>query len=505
MYRETAFYRKTMSGVLTILGALMLANVGHGRADSLGPSVTTFHNGEDRHGAYVVPNFGFSQAARMHRVTTFNGSVVGHVYAQPLFWQPSGVSTGDVIVATESDHVTALDAVSGAVVWDQVLGTPVPKSALPCGNIDPLGITGTPVIDPAGGVLYVAAMVAVGGQPHWRVFAVSLADGSVLAGWPVDVTDGLAALGLSFDASVQGQRSALSLQAGQVFVAFGGHSGDCGNYHGWVVGIDSATIKLVAAWQTRGLKGGIWAAGGLAGNGGDLFVATGNTHNATTWSDGEAVIRLTGALQHSTDPRDFYAPSDWPQLDATDADIGSSNPTPLTIGAQHLIVATGKDGIAHVLDGSNLGGVGGALADVRVASGRISTGPVAWPSSGAAFMAFHAMGVNCPGHTGNGLVALRITPPPSVSVQTQWCAALAGAGSPIITTIDGHSERIIWVVGADGDDRLHGFNARTGAVVFNGGTSGDLMSNVHHFSTLIATNGTIYVPADNLIYAFAPQ
>ena len=30
---------------------------------------------------------------------------------------------------------------------DARLGPPVALSALPCGNIDPLGITGTPVID----------------------------------------------------------------------------------------------------------------------------------------------------------------------------------------------------------------------------------------------------------------------------------------------------------------------------------------------------------------------
>ena len=54
-----------------------------------------------------------------------------------------------MIVATESNNVYALDETSGKVVWQQLIGNPMPLSQLPCGNIDPMGITGTPVIDPA--------------------------------------------------------------------------------------------------------------------------------------------------------------------------------------------------------------------------------------------------------------------------------------------------------------------------------------------------------------------
>ena len=496
----------TVSGLFALIGGLMLANVEGVRADAAGPSVTTFHNGTDRHGVYVEPTIGFAQAPRMQRVTSFDGRVAGHVYAQPLFWQPGGAGSGQVIVATESNHVVALDAASGAVAWDQVLGAPVPASSLPCGNIDPVGITGTPVIDPARGAIYLVATIDVGGQPRARAFALSLADGTVLAGWPVDIADGLAATGASFDNAIQGQRSALTLFGGQVYINFAGRAGDCGAYHGWVIGIDELTATIAGSWQTRGDRGGIWAVGGMTAIDGGLFVATGNTHGASSWADGEAVIHLAPSLQHSSDPHDFYAPTDWQQLDATDADLGSSNPTPLTIGTHRLVVATGKDGEAHVLDRTNLGGIGGALVDAPVATGAISTGPVAWETASAGLMAFHATGSNCPaGHTGNGLVELRITPPPNTAVATVWCATLSGAGSPIITTTDGQSDRIIWVVGAGGDDRLHGFRADTGAVLFNGGTAADRMVNVHHFSTIIAANGRIYVPADNLIYAFAPQ
>jgi hypothetical protein len=72
-----------------------------------------------------------------------------------------------------------------------------------------------------------------------------------------------------------------------------------------------------------------------------------------------------------------------------------------------------------------------------------------------------------------------------------------------VTTTDGHSNPIVWAVGAEGDDRLHGYRGDTGAVLFDGGGPGDGMSGLHHFQTLIATDSRIYVAADGQIYAFA--
>src|SRR5690348_15817697 len=72
----------------------------------------------------------------------------GAVYGQPLL-------VGDLVVAaTENDSVYGLDQATGKVAWRRHVGTPVPLASLPCGNIDPLGITGTPVYDPASGLVY---------------------------------------------------------------------------------------------------------------------------------------------------------------------------------------------------------------------------------------------------------------------------------------------------------------------------------------------------------------
>ena len=118
---------------------------------------------------------------------------------------------------------------------------------------------------------------------------------------------------------------------GRVYVPYGGHFGDCGDYRGWVVGLRLQDPRDIVSWSTRGRGGGIWAPGGIAGDGRSLFVATGNTIGVSTWSDGEAVFRLAPDLHHDELPQDFFAPSDWRALDARDADLGGTNPLPLDV------------------------------------------------------------------------------------------------------------------------------------------------------------------------------
>src|SRR5207302_5745674 len=88
-----------------------------------------------------------------------------------------------LFVATAQDRVYALDASTGAEVWQRSLGTPVGRAQLPCGNLDPLGVTGTPVIDVASRTLFVAALTtaADGARTH-RLAALSIDDGSMRRG-----------------------------------------------------------------------------------------------------------------------------------------------------------------------------------------------------------------------------------------------------------------------------------------------------------------------------------
>jgi outer membrane protein assembly factor BamB len=473
--------------------ALVLAGIGAARAAD-DESILTYHAAPDRSGNFVVPTLTAERARGLRPDAGFQGKISGHLYAQPLFWRAAG--KGMLITATESNAVAALDAATGQQLWSRALGAPVSRSALRCGNIDPLGVTGTPVIDPQTQTLYVAA--AVGGTEGVRhlVFALRLSDGEPLPGWPINVADALKQRGLTFNARDQNQRSALTILDGRVYIAYGGHWGDCGDYHGWVVGLSLSDPHDIVAWSTPARGGGIWAPGGIASDGKSLYVATGNTFGASRWMGGEAIVRLSPELKTSSERRDFFAPENWQSLDSRDLDLGGVNPV-LVPGASSVL-ALGKDGHAYLLDRDNLGGIGGSLANEVVSPRMIRTAPAAYAAAGAAFVAFQGPGSRCPfGRSAGDLTVLRVS---GNALTTAWCAAVRGAGSPIVTTTDGHSEPIVWMVGAEGDNRLHAFKGETGDRLYGEGAA---MVGLRHFQTLIATDQRLYVGADDRIYAFA--
>jgi len=383
---------------------------------------------------------------------------------------------------------------TGATRWQQLsLGAPVAGSSLPCGNVDPVGITSTPVADPANNRLYLVGMM----QPeHHELFILALDTGVVLSHRAIDAAGS--------DPTVQNQRGALLIQGGTLYIPYGGFYGDCGDYHGWVVGLPLHDPGHVSAWRTRGRGGGIWAPGGIASDGKSLYAATGNTMGAAEWSDGEAVFRIAPDLRHSGRTGDFFAAADWRALDARDADLGGTNPLPLDLpeaaGAQPVVLALGKDGRAYLLDRLNLGGIGGSLVPAPVSTSPIRTAPAAYPAAGGVRVAFEGPGANCPSRQGRGgvtMLHLRAGSPPAI--ETAWCGTLSGAGAPIVTTTDGRANPIVWILGAEGDNRLHGFRGDTGEALF---TSPPLVG-LRHFQTLIAADDRLFVGADGRLYAFS--
>lgn len=477
-------------------------------ASSRAQSVVTYHATPDRAGLYVAPTLTPAAAAGVHRDSGFDGTVNGSVYAQPLYWVPPNATSGRVIVATETNTVYALDAATGLVVWQTVLGPPAPNGSLLCGDIVPSGITGTPVIDLAIQVLYVNALVDTAQGPHHQVFSLDLSDGHVRHGWPIDIQAQLAASGISFDSRAQGERGALTIVGNRLYVPYGGIAGDCGSYHGWVVGVSLGAPRLLGAWSTRAARGGIWSQGGVTYDGKWMYATTGNTSGTSSWGDGEAVIRVQPNLLHSTSTRDYFAPANWLNLDNTDTDLGGTGPLPIDVpvsGGAPLkrLLALGKDGNAYLLDRTNLGGIGGALDQVQVSTGEIITGPAMFHTATAAMVAFYGVGSACPnGQTGGDLTMLTVIASKTAPINTAWCASFSGRGAPIVTTTDGMANPIVWVAGAEGDNRLHGFGGIDGKALFTGGGADDVMSGLRHFVTILSAAGRFYVGGDGRIYAF---
>src|SRR5215467_15420078 len=110
-------------------------------------NVTQFHNHESRDGLYIDSAFTQGAAANLTRDLNFDGTIVGNVYAQPLYIEGGPGGKAMIIAVTESNNVYALDALDGSIVWQRNVGDPVPGDDVPCTIIDPLGITSTPVVD----------------------------------------------------------------------------------------------------------------------------------------------------------------------------------------------------------------------------------------------------------------------------------------------------------------------------------------------------------------------
>ncbi len=416
----------------------------------------TYHHSADRSGN-AASGSTFSDV----QPSWTTGGLDGAVYAEPLY------VGGRVIVATENNTLYAIDSSSGGPIWQTHLAEPVQASSLPCGNIRPtVGITGTPTADPAAGLLYAVAMV----QPaQYEMYAVDLGSGSVVWHRPIDSV---------MDPAAAGQRGALALEQGQVYIPIGGRFGDCGNYHGQIVAASASDPNApLMTYTTPARRAGMWAPGGVAiGNDGTLYAATGNGDASGPEGRTEAVEALSPTLTEV----DSWQPGDWAALDRSDTDVGSVPPALLQ--DQGLIFQTGKNGKGYLLRIGGLGGVGGEAFSGSVPAG---CGGV----FGATAYASPLLYLPC----GGKVVALNVSnDPPSFSLAWQGPgeSGQPTVGAPIVAA------GAVWDVDLAG--RVLALDASTGTQRF----AGKLPGQPNKFAGLAYGGGQVYIATPDGVAAF---
>jgi polyvinyl alcohol dehydrogenase (cytochrome) len=370
----------------------------------------TYHHDAQRTGVTTAtPAFtGFSAG--------WKASLDGAVYGQPI------VLGTTVVAATEGGSLYGLSLSTGAVLWRAHIADPIAKSLLPCGDIDPLGITGTPAYDPSDGLVLAAAETAGG---HHILAGVSLATGAIAFQRTLDP--------LSATAIASQQRGAILVANGRVYVAYGGLAGDCASYIGQVVSVASNGTGTPIAWAVPTTReGGIWApAGPVEDTDGTILVAAGNGASDTTYDGSDSVTRLSPTLSRL----DYFAPSTWANDNDNDLDLGSMSP--VLVGGKVLIA--GKRGTGYLLNPTHFGGVGGQLSQVTLCK----------PFGGASVVGSTAY-LPC----NDGIRAVAVS---GNTMTVAWHAASNLTGPPVVASGTLYT--------TDGSGSVYALNATTGATV----------------------------------------
>jgi hypothetical protein len=528
----------TAAGVYT-LTATNVSNSAPGAAITVAVTdlngVFTWHNDLARDGAntreyaLTTANVNSTSFGKL-----FSCPVDGAVYAQPLWvanLQVAGVRHNVLFAATQHDSLYAFDADAHPCVplWqasliDAAHGAAGGETAV-AGNLvgsggdgitPEVGVTGTPVIDPVAGILYVVSksVDATGTTFYQRLHAIDLATGNEKGGSPVLIAatypgtgDGTATT--TFNARQQNQRAGLALVNGVVYIAWASHE-DHTPYYGWLVGYTyngSAFTRSATLNVTPNVgQGGIWMSGGApsADSAGHLYVITGNgvfdaTNRSAPNNDyGDSLLQLTPGLTVSS----YFTPSDEASDNANDVDFGAGGAAlVLNLGSgppQHLVVGGGKDGTLYLLNGDSMGGSGDGNARQFFPNGAgiFATGAF-WNNT------LYIAGLNQP------LSAYAFNPGSLLFSTTAAANSPTAFGfpgsSPSISATGTTSNGIVWALdnahyctpqsSGCGPAVLHAYNAASlASELWNSALTGaDNAGNAVRFTVPTVANGKVYV------------
>ena len=497
----------------------------------------------------------------------FTTQLDGQVYAEPLYRYgldiPSGPHKGVhniVYVATENDSLYAIDADNGQVLWkDSFINpaagiNPVPNSDVN-GAIGPVvGITGTPVIDPATNTIYVDAVTKEtrSGVNHYvhRIWAVQLTDGSNRFG-PLVVADtvlnsdgsftfdsgptvsgtGAGSVNgkVTFNAFLQMQRPGLTLVNGTVYIGYGSYF-DRGTYHGWIIGVNHSDqqnkLQIVAAFNAtpNGSQGAFWQGGGrIAADGsGNLYAVTGNgtfdtTLNPTTQFPtdgdyGDTVLKLAADPTTSSTHQningwglkvvDYFTPFNQQTLNDDDLDLGSTGPVllPATVGApgHPLLFTGGKEGRIYLIDTTNMGKFD-PTAD-HVSDEKLIANYSIWGSAAFFNNRLYVVGSGSPGQTYSITSTGKFSGPTSQSPDT-----FSYPGSTPYISANGTRNGIVWDLDK-GASELRAYNATSyGTELYTSSqnSSRDQLGSVPTFAAPTVAHGKVYVgTTDDTLVAY---
>ncbi|PYM80278.1 MAG: hypothetical protein DME09_19660 [Candidatus Rokuibacteriota bacterium] len=523
------------------------------RGGALADGVLTYHNDRARTGqnlseTTLTPSN--VTAGTFKRL--FSYAVDGYVYAQPLYLAnvtiPGQGLRNVVFVATEHDSVYAFDADNSGVgqLWrvsfinpgqgittvpsGDVNGTPTNLSA----DIVPeIGITGTPVIDPLTGTLYVVAKTkeVVGGQAHHvqRLHALDVVTGAEKFGGPVVIGDAILTApfvsggrsiyvsGPSVAGSGAGSVgntvfSALLLLNGVVYVAWASE-GDSGVYHGWVTAHDARTLGLVTAFNEspNGTMGGIWMAGGgpAVDGTGAVYLSTGNgTFDVTGPNSpayGDTVLKLLPGTGLSVG--DFFTPWNQASLFANDLDLAAGGVLilPDQPGPHpHLMVAAGKEGKIYLINRDDMGNYQrcGGTCD-----GVVQVIPLGTPSLD---VPAHFNGQLYYAGAGDFLKAFQLSNGLlSAAPVSQSSTAFGFPGASPSISANGASNGIVWAVQVDGYATgtpavLHAYDAQNvSRELYNSNmAAGDQLESGVKFGVPTIVSGKVYVGTQSTLAVF---
>jgi hypothetical protein len=517
---------------------------------SMPPDDSVLERGKrpSRDGNYIQPTLTLAAMAQVMPDAAFNTSATfaGQMYSSPLYLANGPGAKGIFIAATTNNDVKAFDD-TGMPVWTRNVG-PLPSAG---GPFTPKGIMSTPVIDPTLGTdgfatIYACApapLAAGGKHDHYELHAISARDGSERAGWPVKLDNTIVAkndgLNRPFTPTTEGQRPALSLVNGIVYVGFGGPYGDLFTYYGWVIAVDTKNPTTIGAWSTRLSGAAIWTPGGFASDGNGVIITTGNYFAGgfgapAMWGDSESIIRLTGmpsALARS----DAYLPVRWRQMDTDDQDFGSNSVMLLNVpGAtpSNYGVSMSKDAHLYFVNSAMLGiaGGGGEIIDMTLSTSNHSarSSPVAYTTASGIHVAItvdRGPYMGCPAAPSGGgamavVMGLTVAPGSPIKVTQSWCTTVGGptmtdantiknrSASPLVTTTDGMSQPIVWVAGSTSQatsgttaSLLYGVDGESGKILYMGGNC----AGIRQWTTPIAVKGHIVVGGDGGLCSWSPQ